>query len=236
MAGSHEKLKQAEPTAHVPYRHIGLTMALIGILIALCAAMVRSHRNSLARAMTEQTKAHSDYSGTSAKFQIVMVGLEKLRASASADSAGAAQLPLLKRFLRLYLDYSKERDFAKTWVDSYQPVVDTHFNAADSYQNAQLVAEIAIVITSIALLLSNRPAWLISILLAVICIGMLTSTWLNTRPAVAHTLANIRKSEYAYQQLRRAHLAANQDERTVEEVVEKYRSHCGLPKRPLSPL
>ncbi len=211
MAGSHEKLNQAEQTAHVPYRHIGLTTALIGVLIALCAAMVGSHRNALVRA-------------------------KERRGGPSVDSAGEAQLPLSKRFLRLYLDYSMERDFAKTWVDSYQPVIDTHFSAAHSYENAQLVAEIAIVIALIAILFSNRPAWLISILLAVICIGMLTSTWLNTGPAVARTLANIRKSEYAYQQLRKAHLAANQDERTVEEIVKKYRSHCGLPERPLYPL
>jgi predicted histidine transporter YuiF (NhaC family) len=236
MAGLHEKLKQAEQTAQVPYIHIGLTMALIGVLIALCAAMVGSHRSALTRAMIEQTEAHSDYRGESAKLRIVMVGLENLRGGLSLDSAGAAQLPLSKRFLRLCLDYSKERDFAKACVDSYQPVIDTHFNAVDGYENAQLVAEIAIVIALIAVLLSNRPAWLISILLAVICIGMLTSTWLNTRRAVAHTLANIRKSEYAYQQLRRAHLGANQDERTVEEVVEKYRFRCGLPERPLSPL
>src|SRR6266446_1568930 len=236
MAGSHEELNQAEQTAHVPYRHIGLTTALIGFLIALCAAMVGSHRNALVRAMIEQTQAHAAYRGANAKFRIVMVGLEERRGGPSVDSAGEAQLPLSKRFLRLYLDYSKERDFAKTWVDSYQPVIDTHFSAAHSYENAQLVAEIAIVIALIAILFSNRPAWLISILLAVICIGMLTSTWLNTGPAVARTLANIRKSEYAYHQLRKSHLAANQDERTVEEIVKKYRSHCGLPERPLYPL
>jgi len=223
-----DKLRQAEQTARISNRYIALTTVLIGSLIAVCAAMADLQGNALARAMIEQTQAHSDYNGASAKFQIVTVGLEKLSGDPSVVSADAAQLVLLKRFLRLYLDYSKERDFAKTWVDSYQPVIDTHLNASAGHKNAQLVAQIAIAIALIAVLFSNRPAWLISIVLAVICIGMLTSTWLNTSAAVAHTLANIRKSESAYQRLRGAHLAANQDERAVEELVEKYRSPNGL--------
>jgi hypothetical protein len=42
MAGSHEKVERAEQTSHVGSKHIGLTMALIGVLIAFCAVMVGS--------------------------------------------------------------------------------------------------------------------------------------------------------------------------------------------------
>jgi hypothetical protein len=114
-----------------------------------------------------------------------------------------------KRFLRLYLDYSKEREFAKTWADSYQPAIDAHFNAAERYGKAQLVAEIGIVIASLGMLLCNRPAWLISIVFAAICVGMLADTGLTTRNAVANTSETIRKAEHAYTELRKTHLAAN---------------------------
>ena len=58
---------------------IGLTMALIGVLIAFCAALVGSERNEPTRTMIEQTQAHSDYSSASTKFRLIMLDLEKQR-------------------------------------------------------------------------------------------------------------------------------------------------------------
>jgi hypothetical protein len=217
MSSLQEKLERTERIA-VSSKHIGLTIALIGVLIACCAAMVGSEQNQLTRTMTEQTQAHSDYTGASTKFRIVMVELEKLRAQSSLESTTAAPPEELKRFLRLSLDYSRERDFAKRWADTYQPAVEAHFGAAEGYDNAQLFAEIGIVVASLAILLSKRPAWLLSILLAVICIGVLTSTFLKTRRTVSHSVGNIRQAENAYQQLRKAHLAANGDQRILEEL------------------
>jgi uncharacterized protein DUF4337 len=218
MSSLREKLERAEITAHISSKHVGLTIALIGVLIAFCAAMVSSEQNELTRTMTEQTQANSDYSGASTKFRIVMVELEKLRNESPLGGRDAGTLPELKRFLRLSLDYSRERDFAKAWVDTYQPAVKAHFDAAQGHDNAQLFAEIGIVVASLAILLSNRLAWIRSILLAVICIGMLTLTFLKTRRSVSHAVADIRQAENAYQQLRKAHLAANGDERTLEKL------------------
>jgi hypothetical protein len=93
MAGPHEKLEQAEHTAHVPSKHIGLTMALIGVLIAFCAAMVGSQRNELTRTLIEQTQAHSDYSSASTKFRLIMMELEKLRRGLPADVANTVSIP-----------------------------------------------------------------------------------------------------------------------------------------------
>jgi hypothetical protein len=221
MASPYETLEKAEETTHVRSKHIGLTMALIGVLIAFCAAMVGSQRNELTRTMIEQTQAHSDYSSASTKFRIVMIELERLRGASSAplsDAPNASQLPGLKRFLRLYLDYSKERTFAKTWADSYQPEIDAHFGAAESYEKAQLVAEIGIVIASLAVLLSNRLAWIVSIVFAALCVAMLGKTSLATRNTVIQTTDAIRQTEHAYKELRKAHLAANEDETTVDQL------------------
>jgi hypothetical protein len=80
------------------------------------------------------------------------------------------------------------------------------------------VAEIGSVIASLAVLLTNRPAWLISIAFAIVCVVMLTNTFLLTRTAVARTSETITRSEHAYQELRKAHLAANEDEQTVEQL------------------
>ena len=218
MSSLEEKLERAEKVAQISSKHVGLTIALIGVLIAICAARVISEQNELTRTMTEQIQAHSDYSGASGKFRSVMIELEKLRYESSPESTEAGPPPELERFLRLSLDYSQERDFAKRWDDAYQPAVEAHFDAAEGYHNAQLVAEIGLVVASLAVLLSSRRAWVLSILLAVISIGVLTVTFIKTRHSVSHALGNIRQAEDAYQQLREAHLAAKGDERTLEEL------------------
>jgi hypothetical protein len=218
MSSLQENLERAEKTSHVSNKNIGVTIALLGVLIACCAAMVGSEQNAMTRTMTEQTQANSDYSGASTKFRIVMVDLEKLRGQSSLGSTEAGFSAELKRFLRLSLDYSRERDFAKRWVGTYQPAVEAHFDAAEDYGNAQLFAEIGIVVTSLAILLSNRTAWILSMVLGVICIGLLTWTFIKTRHSVSHALGGIRQAENAYQQLRKSHLGAHGDERTWEEL------------------
>jgi len=213
-----EKLERAETTAHVSTKHVGLTIALIGVLIALCASMAGSEHNELTRTMTEQTQANSDYSGSSTKFRMVMVELEKLRHEASLGSLDAGFVPELKRLLRLHLDYSRERDFAKDCVDSFQPAVEAHFDATQGYDHAQLFAEIGIVVASLAVLLSNRTAWIISIVLGVICIGVLTSTFLKTRHSLGQAVDHIRQAQIAFQEVRESHLDGTGDERTLEEL------------------
>lgn len=106
----------------------------------------------------------------------------------------------------------------KPGAESYQPAIDAHLNAAESYERAQLVAEIGIVIASLAVLLTNRVAWLISIALAIVCVIMLAITFLKTRTAIERTSETIVRSEHAYHELRKAHLAANEDERTAEQL------------------
>ena len=85
MSGAHEELERAEHASrggvhHAVNKHIGLTMAIIGALIALCAAMVGSERNELMRTMVEQTQANADSAGASTKHRLVMMELEKQRA------------------------------------------------------------------------------------------------------------------------------------------------------------
>jgi len=122
---SHATLEHAEHAAHAGHAHhdghghgdgklsgkvVGVTMALIAVLLAFCAAMVGSERNELMRAMIEQTQAHSDYTSASTKFRLIMLDLEKQRGALTpAANADAAPSPVLVRLLRLYLDYSSEK-------------------------------------------------------------------------------------------------------------------------------
>ena len=237
---SNEALERAEHTSHSGKSHtgdqhssgrlIGLTMGLIAVLIAFCAAMVGSERNELIRTMIEQTQAHSDYSAASTKFRLIMIEAEKQRGALGGDTevastpapqtepAPATVTPFLRRLLRLYQDYASERMLSKTWSDEYQPLVDAHFEAAEGYERAQLVAEIGIVLASLAVLLTSRTAWFASIVLAALCVAQLGKTYLHTRDAVGTAIKHVRHSEEAYQEVRKAHTNANEDEAAIEAL------------------
>lgn|GEM_PF-588300 len=235
MSTAHESLERAEHAGHSAEHSgdhkgngkvMGLTMALMGVLIALCAALVGAQRNELTRSMIEQTQANSLSTSASTKFRIIMIELEKQRGVmphashlAAAEPATGADSPeqvVLKRLLQLYLDYSQERALSSKWAEVYQPLVEAHFTAAESFEHGQLIAEIGIVLASLAVLLSSRPAWFASLGFGVFCIGLLILTGIHTRQKVEEATHQVKVQEEAYTDLRKAHTTANQDETTVE--------------------
>lgn len=228
MSGAHEDMERAEHASHGGVRHatnkhIGLTMAIIGALIAFCAAMVGSERNELMRSMIEQTQANADSAGASTKHRLVMMELEKQRGQragldAPTDQANPRRDHILRRFLELARDYTKERAISKRWADSFQPVIGAHFDAAEHYERAQLIAEIGIVVASLAVLLSSRAAWLISIALAAACIGQLGWTFAHTRHVVDATAGKVRQAEEAYISERKQERGEKDDKACLEAL------------------
>src|SRR5882724_1268034 len=97
MPGAHQNMEHAEHVAHsggdhgASNKHIGVTMAIIGALIAFCSAMVGSERNELTRTMMDQTQAYTNYTAAATKFRLIMLELEKQRGKISVlNAAGAA--------------------------------------------------------------------------------------------------------------------------------------------------
>jgi hypothetical protein len=223
MAGAHQKMEHAEHAAHSGghggnhNKLFGVTMALIGVLIAFCSAMVGSERNELTRTMIEQTQAHSDYTAASTKLRLVMMELEKQsRITAARDpQGGASPVP---RFIKLADDYGKERNLAKSWSDTYRPLVAGHFDAAEGYERAQLIAEIGIVLASLGVLLSSRPAWMLAVILSGICVVQLGRTFIHTSSVVHDSHKEIHHAEEAYTELRKSHVGDNDDQKAIERL------------------
>jgi hypothetical protein len=215
MSEAVEALERAEKLEHTSHgdhaghqrsnKLIGLTMGLIGVLIALCAALVGGQRNEMSRAMIEQTQATADATSASTKFRIVLISIEQLRAQPTLSDATR------ERFVRLYDDYLKERKFTSAWAASYRELIDAHFEAAEGYEHAQVVAEVGIVFASLAVLLANRLAWLVSIALAVGSLGLAGNTYFETRAHVGPALAEIEHHESAYEALRKSHVGDHAD-------------------------
>ncbi len=197
---------------------MGLTMALIGVLIAFCSALVGTERNNLERTLIEQGDATSNKISASIKFRIILVELERLRQVEhdSPNTMKPAESTMLRRMLGLYLDYSKERSLTKAWADSYGPLVDAHFEASEGYERAELIAEVAIVIASVATLLSDKRACFIAIGVSGICVIWLCVTYASTLSVMTPAEEKVKVAADAYNDLRNAHTAANEDESTVE--------------------
>jgi hypothetical protein len=223
MATAHETLERAEHASHAGGHHVGnnrlfgVTMALIGVLIAFCAAMVGSERNELTRAMIEQTQAHSDFTAASTKYRLVLIELEKQHARVAAQRDTPGGWSPVQRFVELAGDYADERSLSKKWDSTYAPLVNAHFDAAEGYERAQLVAEIAIVMASLGVLLASRAAWLFSVFLSAACVLQIGRTFLPTRHEVRAAAHEIAEAEEAYRALRQAHVGANEDEKTVDQ-------------------
>jgi hypothetical protein len=196
----------------------GVTMALMGVFIALCGAKVGSERDELTRELMKQTQANGYYTSASTKYRVILIELEKLHAGDISQMDEARKAGLEHRFIELAMDYTKERTLSQKWEESYKPLVDAHFSASERYDHAQLFAELGIVMASLAVLLASRPAWKISVVLGVLCMLQFGYTYFTTRKEVHKSEVQVEIEHDAYWDLRNAHVGANKDEKVLEEL------------------
>jgi hypothetical protein len=63
-----------------PGKAIGITMALLGVMLAFCAAMVGASRTELIATMVEQSNKFSNYQAESMKYRVMEADVEMLHA------------------------------------------------------------------------------------------------------------------------------------------------------------
>jgi hypothetical protein len=94
MSGATELLEQMEHAGHAghgghghgggheggPGKAIGITMALLGVMLAFCAAMVGSERTELISTMVEQANKWGIYQSETTKYRVISGDLEILSA------------------------------------------------------------------------------------------------------------------------------------------------------------
>jgi Domain of unknown function (DUF4337) len=94
MSEVSEMLEHAEHAAHGGHgdhgggnagKMIGLTMAILGVLLAFCAAQVGAARTELIKTMVEQTNANAEQQAQSTKYRMLFSQLEQLRAIAPTN-------------------------------------------------------------------------------------------------------------------------------------------------------
>lgn len=209
--------------SHQFSKFMGVTIAIIGVLIALCGDLESVQKDDFIRTMIDQSRVHSNYAGYSVKYRMIMMEMEKARVVVSTPSergiADSKKLPIeLNRLLGLYSYYSKERKLALEWSDSFDAVINAHFDAATGYAKAVLLAEVGIVLASLGILFTSRIAWLASIAIAVLCISQASLTWVQLTKNIHSATAGVAQAESNFKDLRKDHLESHEDEMTVDAV------------------
>ena len=81
---SHEVSEHIEHAAHEPgnlTRYIGLTIAVVGVLMAVCAAEVGAARTELIATMVDENTAKGEYQTISTKYRTLQAVLQHLHAA-----------------------------------------------------------------------------------------------------------------------------------------------------------
>jgi hypothetical protein len=274
MGGAHEVAEKIEHVGHEGHggghdgggiaKYIGLTMAILGVLLAVCSAMVGAERTELTKTMVEQANVYNEFQASSTKYRVLLGTLQQLyaqtpsrkltaEASARLDQIQvpteqqpelAAQKIIFKETVTLlqprkseiegFLEnvgrFQDERKAARAWADSYDGEVKVHFEASEHFEKGQLLAEIGIVIASIALLLHSRLAWFASIGALVGCVGVAGTTWASTKHELAEAKESIHHAEEHYEELRGKKEASGKRLAEVrdDELLAKVRERFGI--------
>lgn len=125
------------------------------------------------------------------------------------------------RLLNMTKRYGDEQEAAAKWAESYEEAVHAHTLAAEHFEWGQLLAEIGIVVASVALLLSNRKAWYLSVALGAGCVCILAWTYIDTRGHIHHAEDEIAETKAAYQKLRKNGETEKDDEEILSEVEKR---------------
>ncbi len=218
--------------------YVGITMAILGVLLAFCAAKVGGERTELVQSLVMQQHAHEKYQGLSIKHRVAFLDLQAVHALAG-DLGVSSRRELREDLLSMAKtvdDYFEETAAADAWETAFDPAIAAHVKAQEHFELAQLMAEIGIVIASVALLLKKRPAWYLALALGVAAVGTVGVTYQQTHAVVAAAEVKIEEKEAEYHKARAAHKSTEDENRLIAEIRKSVTAAAAAPAgAPTSP-
>jgi hypothetical protein len=211
--------------------YIGISMAVLGVILAFASAKVSGERTELVKSMVEQQDAHMRYVTQDIKHRIAVISLYQLRGTAAvlpgrsrnadrnSQSPDAEAMVNIANTIQRYL---KESKAAGVWSDAFDPVIRAHVEGQDKYELGLLASEIGIVMASVALLLRRKMIWYMALALGVISIGIIIATYARTAPTVHESEKKIEEYARAYHELRAADKTTQAEEALIKEVLAAY--------------
>ena len=198
---------------------VGITMAMLGVILAFAAAKVGGERTALVQALVDQQHAHANFQAQDIKHRVAILALQNLHAELEPEKANAKDMLGMAGSAERYL---KEAVVAKSWVDAFDPEIEAIAESQEHYERAQLAAEFGIVVASIALLLKRREPWFAAMALGLLSIVLLAMTWHHTHDTVSDAKAKIDVAETAFDEMRAANKTTAADQALVDEVKAMY--------------
>lgn len=240
-----DTLEHTEHISHAAHRHdergghldsklgtyIGITMAVLGVLLAFCAAKVGGERTELVQALVEQSNAHAQYHAQDVKHRVAVIGLQQVHATAFGSGADTLNKSDVLGMAGTVERYLKESNLAKDWAASFDPAVFAHVHAQESYEKAQLGSEVGIVLASVALLMRRKALWIVAIILGVISIGIVGTTYVHTASVVKVAEEKIEETSKVYEEAR------TKDKTTESEaqLLSSIKAWAGVPAAASAP-
>jgi hypothetical protein len=231
--GAAETLEKAHHVGHSGHDHdplsmrVGITMAILGVILAFSAAKVGGERTELVQALVDQQHANANYQAQDIKHRVAILSLQNLHAELEPGKANAKDMLGMAGSAERYV---KEAAVAKSWVDAFDPMIEAISESQEHYERAQLAAEFGIVIASIALLLKRREPWFLAMALGLLSVALLAMTYHHTHDTVHDAKAKIDVAETSFDELRAANKTNEADQALVDEVKRMYGS--GAPATP----
>jgi hypothetical protein len=125
-----------------------------------------------------------------------------------------------KHFTDLAKKYDRDMREAKHDAEVYEPAIEAHQDAAEWYERAQLLAEIGIVIASIALLLSSRAVWMIAVISGIGGAGIIGWTFMKTRGQLKDAEAKIEEAKKESETIEEDDDDADEEKKLEESSVK----------------
>ena len=199
---------------------VGITIAILGVILAFAAAKVGGERTELTQALVDQQHANANYQAQDVKHRMAILSLQNLHAEAEVGKTGAADMYAMAMSAERY---EGEAAVAKTWVDAFDPMIETISESQEHYERGQLAAEFGIVIASIALLFKRREPWFLSIALGLLAVVLIFMTWMHGHATVHDAKEKVDAAETKFDEMRAANKTTDKDRALVEQVKKDYR-------------
>ena len=204
---------------------IGITMAMLGVLLAFCAAKVGGERTELVQSLVEQSNAHAQYHAQDVKHRVAFIALEQLHATAFGSAPGTLDKHDVLAMADTVDRYLAESGLAKEWSASFDASVQAHVQAQESYETAQLFAEIGIVLASVALLMRRRVLWFVALALGLSSIVLVGKTYWHTKQVVSVAERHTEEAANLYLEAR----SRNKTTASEKALIESIRGWAGRP-------
>ena len=227
-AGEHGHGGEQHNPAHSRFStYAGITMAVLGVILAFASAKVGGERTVLVKTMVEQEDAHMRYITQDLKHRIAIISLRQLRATLPPPAASGKPTTTVNgqemvALARTVKRYYGESQAAGAWSDAYTPAIEAHVEGQEYYEWGMLCSEIGIVIASISLLLRSRSAWYIAVALGVASIAVLMFTYTRTAPVVRAIEEKTTEAAKVYHALRAANKTTVADDALAADVLAAY--------------